>query len=189
VPERVWAELVKALAEAAPARFFEVLHGCGALEKLFPGMLPLAGARTPGGHTRARITLPVLEAAGPLSDSTCIRFAAWVCDMDNATADGLGTAGLDALCQGLRTPNACRELAAMALRYRKPLHAAAGLSAQGLLELLESLDAFRRRERVDDGKSDGCARHIGKGNWHPVASAADRRDPASAGTVGYACQR
>jgi tRNA nucleotidyltransferase (CCA-adding enzyme) len=149
VPERVWAELVKALAEAAPARFFEVLHGCGALEKLFPGMLPLATA-APDGHAHAGITLPVLDAAVPLSDSTCIRFAAWVCDMDNGTADGLDNFGLDTLCKGLRTPNACRELAAMALRYRKPLHAAAGLSAQGLLELLESLDAFRRRERVDD---------------------------------------
>ena len=43
VPERVWAELVKALAENTPARFFEVLQGCNALEKLFPEMGPLAG--------------------------------------------------------------------------------------------------------------------------------------------------
>ncbi len=36
VPERVWAELVKALQTDTPARFFQVLAGCGALQVVFP---------------------------------------------------------------------------------------------------------------------------------------------------------
>ena len=148
VPERVWAELVKVLAEDTPARFFEVLQGCGALQKLFPEMGPLAGTAATDGHARSGITLPVLGAAVPLSDNTCIRFAAWACDLDNATVDGLADATLDALCTRHRVPNACRELAALAVRYRETVHTAGSLSAAGLLELLSALDAFRRGERL-----------------------------------------
>jgi len=147
VPERVWAELVKALAEATPARFFEVLQGCGALERLFPEMRALASAGT--GHPRAGITLPVLGAAVALSDDTCIRFAAWVCDLDNGTPGGLTHAALDALCARHRVPNACRELAGMALQHRRAAHAAATLTAAEVLRLLEALDAFRRGERLE----------------------------------------
>ena len=148
VPERVWAELVKALAEDTPARFFEVLQGCGALDKLFPEMAPLAGATT-DIHARTSIMLPVLGAAVPLSDNTGIRFAAWVCDLDNGTPGGLPHAALDALCMRYRAPNACRELAVLAVRHRETVQKAGTLSAAGLLELLTSLDAFRRGERLE----------------------------------------
>lgn len=148
VAERVWAELVKALAEDTPVRFFEVLRGCDALEKLFPEMVPLAGTSDADGHAQRDLTLPVLAAAVPLSDNTCIRFAAWVCDLDNGTPGGLEDASLDALCSRHRVPNSCRELAAMALHHRQALHKACDLSAAGLLELLAALDAFRRTERL-----------------------------------------
>ena len=36
VPERVWQEMERALAMPTPQRFFEILRGCGALERLFP---------------------------------------------------------------------------------------------------------------------------------------------------------
>jgi len=46
-PERIWREMRKAMGEPQPWRFFEVLHGCGALQRLLP---ELAGVMGEGGH-------------------------------------------------------------------------------------------------------------------------------------------
>jgi tRNA nucleotidyltransferase (CCA-adding enzyme) len=48
-----------------------------------------------------------------------------------------------------RAPNACRELAVLAVRHRETIQKVETLSAAGLLELLTSLDAFRRGERLE----------------------------------------
>jgi tRNA nucleotidyltransferase (CCA-adding enzyme) len=182
VPERVWAELVKALAEAAPARFFAVLQGCGALERLFPEMQPLASAGN--GHQRNAIALPVLGAAVALSDNSCIRFAAWICDLDNGTPGGLPDAALQALCTRQRAPNACRELALMALRHRTQVHTAAGLGAEDLLALLEALDAFRRGERLEQlllvCEADARAANPGLAEYAPAALLRQARNAARA---------
>jgi len=150
VPERVWAELVKALAEPVPVRFFEVLHGCGALARLFPeleALYPAAGhAATPPNH----VALPVLLAAARLSDDAAVRWTALVCDIDNADPNALDKTRLNALCERLRTPNACRELALLALQYRGQVHDITGLSPTAVLELLTVLDALRRTDRLDD---------------------------------------
>jgi tRNA nucleotidyltransferase (CCA-adding enzyme) len=58
--------------------------------------------------------------------------------------------GLDVLCGRLRVPNACRELAAMALQHRAQTHRCTDLPAARLLDLLTALDAFRRGERLAD---------------------------------------
>ena len=151
VPERVWAELVKALAEPEPVRFFEVLHGCGALARLFPELEPLYPAA--GGHAtapRLPAVLPVLQAAVGLSREAAVRWAALICDIDNADPYALDKPRLIALCERLRTPNACRELALLALQYRHQVHEIAGLSPTAMLDLLTALDALRRPERLDD---------------------------------------
>lgn len=52
--ERVWRELVRAMAEAQPWRFFEVLHSCGALARLIPPLdrvMGAAAAHQAGGQT------------------------------------------------------------------------------------------------------------------------------------------
>ncbi|MBL8250581.1 MAG: multifunctional CCA tRNA nucleotidyl transferase/2'3'-cyclic phosphodiesterase/2'nucleotidase/phosphatase, partial [Candidatus Competibacter sp.] len=43
VPERVWAETVRALGEIRPERFFETLRACGALARIFPEIDRLFG--------------------------------------------------------------------------------------------------------------------------------------------------
>jgi tRNA nucleotidyltransferase (CCA-adding enzyme) len=145
VAERVWAELVKALDTETPARFFKVLAGCGALEVLFPELVP-AGA-TENDHGQPGIALPVLEQAVTLSTRTTIRFAALVCDMDNLHPGNLDDDALASFCSRYRVPNACRELARLALQQRQRLQAATTLSAETLLTLLNSVDAFRRADR------------------------------------------
>lgn len=144
VPERVWAELVKALAEKTPARFFDVLYGCGALAILFPEIEPLYIADGQADHEREDDRLPALQAAVRLSDDPAIRFAALLCDT------GLDAPALERLCERLRVPNAYRELAHHAIRHRIRVHAIAGLPASEVLDLLAAVDAFRRPDRFED---------------------------------------
>jgi tRNA nucleotidyltransferase (CCA-adding enzyme) len=94
--------------------------------------------------------LPVLQAAVELSEDAAVRWAALICDIDNANPDALDKPRLTALCERLRTPNACRELALLALQYRGQVHDIAGLSPAAVLDLLTALDALRRADRLDD---------------------------------------
>ena len=153
VPERVWAELVKALETDTPSRFFDVLAGCSALPRLFPEFAVTgSGAElsAPAAHGQHGLSLPVLEQAVVLSKNTAIRFAALVCDMDSSNTKGLDDDALAALCERHRVPNSYRELAAMALRQRKQVQLANSFSAAELLDLLTILDALRRSERFGD---------------------------------------
>ncbi|MDH3527089.1 MAG: multifunctional CCA addition/repair protein [Gammaproteobacteria bacterium] len=167
VPERVWAELVKALAEKTPARFFDVLYGCGALAKLFPEVESLYIATDRPGHGHKDDIFPVLQAAVRLSDDPAIRFAALVCDT------GLGTPALDRLCERLRAPNAYRELASLAIGHRGQAHGVAELAAGDVLHLLVALDAFRRPQRFEDFlqvcRADADAHHRDHGGQYPQA--------------------
>jgi len=147
VPERVWAELVKALATETPAQFFKVLAACGALDSLFPEFAPLQQNNTANEHGQVAIKLPVLEQAVILSDDIAVRFAALVCELDRDTTTGFSRDGLQTLCTRHRVPNACCELAGMALQQRQQVQIADTLTAAQLLDILNSLDAFRRPER------------------------------------------
>lgn len=150
VPERVWAELYKALGCDTPARFFSVLEGCGALTRLFPEFAALVSDSATPVHGQDRLQLPVLDSATGMRNDVAVRFAALVCDIDNRSAGDFSLDALELFCRRLRVPNSCRELAGMALQHRARTHRSAGLSAAELLDLLMSLDAFRRGERLAD---------------------------------------
>ena len=149
VPERVWAELVKALGTETPARFFKVLAGCGALGVLFPELLPADHRAAENDHGQ-QIALPALEQAVTLSRLTTVRFAALTCDMDNMHPGSLDDDALISFCDRFRVPNACRELARLALQQRHRLQTATTLSAEAMLGLLNTVDAFRRADRFTE---------------------------------------
>ena len=117
VAERVWQEFSKGLAEAHPQRMFEVLKRCGLSAKLMP-------------------ELAAPPAAIIQLSSVAERFAllTWTLEEDQVSA----------LCERLRAPNDVRELALTSCRSRQKL---AATSAEGLLELLKTADAFRRPQR------------------------------------------
>jgi tRNA nucleotidyltransferase (CCA-adding enzyme) len=94
VPERVWQEFAKGLAEPKPELMFEALERCGLRAKLLPELK----------------TIPK-SISGPLP----VRFAllCW----------GLDEAAIQALCERIRAPNEERELALLACRTRKLLAA------------------------------------------------------------------
>jgi tRNA nucleotidyltransferase (CCA-adding enzyme) len=70
--------------------------------------------------------------------------------MDNLHPEGTGDAALASLCERYRVPNACRDLARLAVRLRRRLQEASRQSADVVLGLLNSVDAFRRADRFDE---------------------------------------
>ncbi|OGI47682.1 MAG: multifunctional CCA tRNA nucleotidyl transferase/2'3'-cyclic phosphodiesterase/2'nucleotidase/phosphatase [Candidatus Muproteobacteria bacterium RIFCSPHIGHO2_01_FULL_65_16] len=164
VPERVWAELERALTEERPARFFEVLRDCGALARLFPEINALFGVPQPEQHhpendTGAH-TMLVLDTAARLSPDARVRFAALMHDLGKGTTpkeewpqhighEERGGELVRDFCRRFRVPNEYRDLAVLAARYHAHAHRALELRPGTLLELFGSLDAFRKPERLE----------------------------------------
>ncbi len=158
VPERVWAEFVRALEEKTPVAFFSVLRECGAFERLFPEIERLFHGSSPAGQDVANAgqnSLRALENAARISESPVIRFAALVHGLGNpgsVEADGnnapdssvAGLASLNRLCDRLKVPGIYRDLAAKVLRCRGLCANLFRLPAEGILDLLQRLGAVRK---------------------------------------------
>jgi tRNA nucleotidyltransferase (CCA-adding enzyme) len=165
VPERVWQETTKALAEPAPEVFIAVLRESGALAVVFPELERLYGVpQPPRWHpeidTGVHIEL-VLAAAARLSPLPRVRFAALVHDLGKGTTppaewpkhvghEERGARLIAALAERLRVPNEFRELAVLVARHHGLCHRALELKASTVLELLEHCDALRRPERFTE---------------------------------------
>ena len=162
VAERVWQELAKGLMEARPSRMFEVLRQCGALERLLPEVDALFGVPQRADYhpeiDTGIHTLMVVDESARHGYALPVRFAALTHDLGKATtpADILPrhhghearSAKLAAvLCERLRVPNDCRDLALLTARYHGDIHRAAELRPATLVTLLERTDALRRPER------------------------------------------
>jgi tRNA nucleotidyltransferase (CCA-adding enzyme) len=150
VPERVWTELARALETNTPQRFFDALHGCGALARLFPELEPLYAGNPGRRHDGGSGAFSTLPAAVTLTGAAALRCAALVCDVSRAAGEAFDPPALAALCARLRAPADWRDLTMLVLRHRARVHAADTLSAEALLDLLGDLDALRRGERFED---------------------------------------
>ena len=162
VAERVWQELAKGLMEAQPSRMFTVLRECGALARLLPEVDALFGvAQRADYHPEIDTgvhTMMVVDQAARHDFALPVRFAALTHDLGKATtpADILprhighemrSVQLVTALCERLRVPGECRDLALLAARYHGDIHRAGDLRAATLVTLLERTDALRRPER------------------------------------------
>ncbi|NOT85282.1 MAG: multifunctional CCA addition/repair protein [Methylococcaceae bacterium] len=158
VPERVWAELYKALNEQSPSAFFHTLKACGALVNVFPEIAALFGVpQPPQYHPEIDTgihTLLSLDQAARLSPLPEVRFAALVHDLGKALSPkatlphhhGHETKGLPLLanlCDRLRVPNAFKTLAQQVMQYHTHSHRVTELKASTLTDLLTSLGAFK----------------------------------------------
>ncbi|HER34570.1 MAG: multifunctional CCA addition/repair protein [Halothiobacillaceae bacterium] len=165
VPERVWAETVKALGTERPSRYFAVLHEVDALGATFPEVEALFGVPQPEAYhpevDTGIHTLLVLDAAAALSDSIAVRFAAVCHDLGKALTpreewprhighERRGIKPTRALCERLRTSKAVRELAIAATAQHGRIHRALEMRDATLVDLLDELDALRRPERFED---------------------------------------
>jgi tRNA nucleotidyltransferase (CCA-adding enzyme) len=157
VPERVWAELEKALHTDHPHRFFEVLRGCGALAVLFPEI----DARYPKGEAHGEKTghpaLAMLARAAHETTDARVRFAALLLALAPEASILERIELAEDICNRFRVPNDYRELALHGIG----LEARAGSTqAARILELLEIGGAYRHPGRwcllLDVYQACGC---------------------------------
>jgi tRNA nucleotidyltransferase (CCA-adding enzyme) len=143
-PERVWAELERALDTSTPGRFFEVLHRCGALAHVLPELEPLLGAppQPHAGNDTPR-ALRALARAVELGASLEVRFAALLLPLDDMDP-------VEHLCARLHAPHAFRDLGRLAVAHHQAVRNAPQLTPDALLDLLQRLDALRRPGRLAD---------------------------------------
>jgi len=165
VPERVWQEIARGLMEAQPSRMFQVLRDCGALARLFPEVDRLFGVPQPPEHhpeidTGVHVML-VVDWAARQGYSLLVRFAALTHDLGKGVTppalwpkhhghEGKSVALVRALCERLRVPADCRDLAIAVARDHGNVHRALELRAATIVELLERVDAFRRSDRFGE---------------------------------------
>jgi tRNA nucleotidyltransferase (CCA-adding enzyme) len=135
VPERVWAETAKALSEARPAVYFEVLERCGALNVVYPELARLLVPRE-----RFAAALAALDGTAALGAHLRVRLAVLLLSLADPVA-------VEALCVRAKVPTDYRDLATLVTRARPQLDGIAHAPAAQVVQLLESLDAFRRAER------------------------------------------
>ena len=162
VAERVWQELARGLMEKNPSRFIETLRECGALQKIMPELDALFGVPQPPLH-HPEIdcgihVMMVLDDAARHDYSLVTRFAALLHDLGkgNTPSDILprhlghearGVSLVQALCERLRVPAECRDLAQLTARYHGDIHRAFELRADTVIKLFQSVDAWRKPER------------------------------------------
>lgn len=144
--ERVWKETEKALSSPCPDIYFSVLRRCGALTVLFPELETLFCA-TDGQTGYDILTAGLLRRTVLLTNSTDIRFAA-LCLYLSCHSSGEGTSAIQQLSERLRVPNPARDLALLATCHYRTVHDIGQLTADDIIALFDSLDAWRKPERI-----------------------------------------
>lgn len=165
VPERVWAETRKALAEPMPSVFVRVLRESGALRVLFPEVDALYGVpQRPEYHpevdTGIHIEL-VLDAAAALAPGDAlVGFCALTHDLGKALTpedvlprhimhEQRGIEPVRELSARLKVPAEYAFMAEMVCKHHLNAHMAFELKPTTVLRLLEALGALRRPERLE----------------------------------------
>lgn len=133
VAERVWQELARGLMEARPSRMLQVLRECGALARAMPEVETLW---TDGDAAAAMKALDTVAQSGAALE---VRFAVLVRALDPLA--------VEALCNRLKAPADCRDLAVLAARHTNTIADAVTLDAGSILELFDAADLWRRPER------------------------------------------
>jgi len=180
VPERVWQELLKALSEEKPSRFFEALRECGALERLFPEIDRLWGVPQPekwhpevdtGVHA-----MMVIDMSARITRDTEVRFAALTHDFGKGTTppeilpshrghEERGVELIEDFCRRFRVPRRYRDLAIVAARYHGRIHKVDELRPGTIVDLFEATDAFRRPTRFEQALLVCEADYRGRGTY------------------------
>lgn len=162
VAERVWQELARGLMEKRPSRFFTTLRECGALKKILPEVDALYGVPQPA-HYHPEIdcgvhVMMVLDDTARHDRPLEIRFAALGHDLGKATTPedtlprhiGHEQRSVDLLknlCERLRVPGECRDLALLVAQYHSHVHKVRELRADTIVKVFDRCDLWRKPER------------------------------------------
>jgi tRNA nucleotidyltransferase (CCA-adding enzyme) len=164
VPERVWQELARGLMEARPSRMFVALRECGAATRVLPEVDRLFGVPQPAAHhpeidTGVHVMM-VIDYAAAQNFALEVRFAALTHDLGKGVTPreqwprhiGHEQKSIELvrqLCERIRVPGECRDLALLTARDHGNVHRALELRHATLLDLLERSDALRRPQRFE----------------------------------------
>lgn len=163
-PERIWKETARSLLDDQPQVYIQTLRDCNALATVFPELDALWGVPNPaqwhpeidtGVHT-----LMVVTQACKLSKQLPVRFAALVHDLGKAQTpsekwpshkghEALGVKIITQLCERLKIPNDCKELAVIMSQYHSHVHRLLEYSSDALLAMLNGCDVWRKPERFE----------------------------------------
>ncbi|TRZ90995.1 MAG: multifunctional CCA addition/repair protein [Rhodocyclaceae bacterium] len=162
VSERVWQELARGLMEGRPSRMFAVLRECGALVRLLPELDALWGVPQradyhPEVDTGVHVMM-VLDMAARLAAALPARFAALTHDLGKGVTpadilprhyghEAKSVALLETICERLRVPTDCRDVARLVARFHSDIHRVEQLRPETVLTVLERCDALRRPDR------------------------------------------
>jgi tRNA nucleotidyltransferase (CCA-adding enzyme) len=162
VAERVWQEVSRGLMEKKPSRMFQVLRECGALARILPEIDALFGVPQradyhPEVDTGVHVMM-VVDHAAQQGYTLPVRFAALAHDLGKATTpedvlprhighEGRSVDLLKPLCERLRVPNDCRDLAILVAREHGNIHRVMEMGAAALVRLIERCDAIRKPAR------------------------------------------
>lgn len=162
VAERVWQEVSRGLMERRPSRMFAVLRECGALARILPDIdamfgVPQRADYHPEVDTGVHVMM-VVDHAAAQGYALAVRFAALTHDLGKATTpedvlprhighEGRSVDLLKPLCERLRVPNECRDLALLVAREHGNIHRVMEAGAAGVVRLLERCDAIRKPGR------------------------------------------
>ncbi len=164
VPERVFAELAKALEEEQPDIFFRELRRCQALAPIIPELDRLFGIPQPekyhpeidcGIHS-----LLTLKQAAILSPDPQVRYAALLHDLGKGATpaeelprhighEHRGVPLVNLVSRRLRVPNEWNRLAQHVARLHLDCHRTMQLRPKTILKMFKQLDAMRHPDRFE----------------------------------------
>ncbi len=164
VPERVFAELSRALAEPAPAAFPRTLRACGALARVLPEVDALYGVPQraeyhPEIDAGIHVELALDAAAKLAPGDALIGFCALTHDLGKALTpardlpahrrhENSGLAPLRALCERLKVPSEYAAQAAIGCREHLNVHRLDELKPSTVHDLIARCDGFRKPGRI-----------------------------------------
>jgi tRNA nucleotidyltransferase (CCA-adding enzyme) len=211
VAERVWQEISRGLMETKPSRMFEILRHCGALARLLPEVdrlwgVPQRADYHPEIDTGVHVMM-VVDMAAQLQAPLSARFAALTHDLGKGNTpasvlprhighEARSVELLEPLCERLRVPSDCRDVARLVARFHGDIGRVAELRADTQLKILERCDALRRPERFSIILLACEADYRGRlgyeslpypaaGHWHTALVAVQEVDAAA---IARACQ-
>ena len=165
VAERVWQELAKGLMAEVPSKMFLTLRDCDALACILPEVDALFGVPQPE-HAHPEIdtgihVMLVIDYAAKKNYPLTVRFAALTHDLGKAATPrelwpkhiGHETRSIgltEKLCNRIRVPKNCRDLALLVARYHGDVHRAGELRPATMADMLQTTDAYRKPQRFEE---------------------------------------
>lgn len=162
-PERTWKEMSRALTEPLPSEFFKVLRSCGALKVIMPELDALFGVPQPAKHhpeidTGVHVMM-VIDIAREKFDNPIVTWGALVHDLGKGVTpeeewpkhikhEINGVPLVEQVAKRFKVPRDYTDLGKLVAEHHLRCHKLLEMRPRSIMRLLESIDAFRRPERV-----------------------------------------